>query len=59
MVRQTETFEGLVMSRQNYRESDMLVKILTDRFGKKMFLLNRARKPGFYFRCWYFTVHSR
>lgn len=47
MVRQTETFEGLVMSRQNYRESDMLVKILTDRFGKKMFLLNRARKPGF------------
>ena len=47
MVRQTETFEGLVMSRQKYRESDMLVKILTDRFGKKMFLLNRARKPGF------------
>ncbi|WP_423493734.1 DNA repair protein RecO [Lacticaseibacillus paracasei] len=47
MVRQTERFEGLVMSRQNYRESDMLVKILTDRFGKKMFLLNRARKPGF------------
>lgn len=47
MVRQTETFGGLVMSRQNYRESDMLVKILTDRFGKKMFLLNRARKPGF------------
>ena len=47
MVRQTETFEGLVMSRQNYRESDMLVKILTDRFGKKMFLLNRARKHGF------------
>ena len=47
MVKQTETFEGLVMSRQNYRESDMLVKILTDRFGKKMFLLNRARKPGF------------
>ena len=45
MVRQTETFEGLVMSRQNYRESDMLVKILTDRFGKKMFLLYRARKP--------------
>ena len=47
MVRQTETFKGLGMSRQNYRESDMLVKILTDRFGKKMFLLNRARKPGF------------
>ena len=47
MVRQTETFEGLVMSRQNYRESDMLVKILTDRFGKKMSLFNRARKPGF------------
>ena len=47
MVKQTQTFEGLVMSRQNYRESDMLVKILTDQFGKKMFLVNRARKPGF------------
>ena len=46
MVKQTQTFEGLVMSRQNYRESDMLVKILTDQFGKKMFLVNRARKPG-------------
>ncbi|KRK13654.1 DNA repair protein recO [Lacticaseibacillus zeae DSM 20178 = KCTC 3804] len=47
MVKQAQTFEGIVMSRQNYRESDMLVKILTDQFGKKMFLLNRARKPGF------------
>ena len=47
MVKQAQTFEGLVMSRQNYRESDMLVKILTDQFGKKMFLVNRARKPGF------------
>ncbi len=37
MVKQTQTFEGLVMSRQNYRESDMLVKILTDQFGKKCF----------------------
>ena len=42
MVKQTQTFEGLVMSRQNYRESDMLVKILTDQFGKKMVLVNRA-----------------
>ena len=25
MVKQTQTFEGLVMSRQNYRESDMQI----------------------------------
>ncbi|MFD1428665.1 DNA repair protein RecO [Lacticaseibacillus mingshuiensis] len=42
-----QEFSALVLSRQNYRESDMLVKLLTDRFGKKMFLLHRARKPGF------------
>ncbi|KRK73279.1 DNA repair protein RecO [Lacticaseibacillus nasuensis] len=40
-------FGGIVLARHNYRESDMLVKLLTDRFGKKMFLLHRARKPGF------------
>ncbi|ETW68830.1 hypothetical protein N577_003965 [Lacticaseibacillus rhamnosus 2166] len=58
MVKQTQTFEGLVMSRQNYRESDMLVKILTDQFGKK----NVSGKPGpqarFYFSCWHFALYA-
>ncbi|WP_390410011.1 DNA repair protein RecO [Lacticaseibacillus jixiensis] len=40
-------FKGLVLARHNYRESDMLVKMLTDHYGKHMFMLNRARKPGF------------
>ncbi|WP_203624488.1 MULTISPECIES: DNA repair protein RecO [unclassified Lacticaseibacillus] len=47
MARRDVTFAGLVLSRQNYRESDMLVKLATDQFGKRMFLLHRARKPGF------------
>ncbi|KRO18185.1 DNA repair protein RecO [Lacticaseibacillus saniviri] len=47
MAKQIVEFTGLVLTRQNYRESDLLVKILTDRFGKKMFLVSRARKPGF------------
>ncbi|WP_179395483.1 DNA repair protein RecO [Lacticaseibacillus absianus] len=47
MTRVDATFAGLVLARHNYRESDMLVKLMTDRFGKKMFMLNRARKPGF------------
>lgn len=47
MARRESQFAGLVLSRQNYRESDMLVKLATDQFGKRMFLLHRARKPGF------------
>ncbi|MCI1985508.1 MAG: DNA repair protein RecO [Lactobacillus sp.] len=47
MTKANAEFSGLVLARHNYRESDMLVKLLTDRFGKKMFLLQRARKPGF------------
>lgn len=42
MVRQTETFEGLVMSRQNYRESDMLVKI----FDRSIRQKNVSFEPG-------------
>lgn len=47
MSQQVADFAGIVLSRRNYRESDMLVKLLTDRFGKKMVMLNRARKPGY------------
>ncbi|KRM72697.1 DNA repair protein RecO [Lacticaseibacillus brantae] len=49
MAREIADFTGLVISRQSYRESDLLVKMLTDQFGKLTFLLNRARKPGFRF----------
>lgn len=42
-------FSGLVLVRKNYREADMIVKILTDKFGKRSFLFHRARKPGFQF----------
>ncbi|WP_127848146.1 DNA repair protein RecO [Lacticaseibacillus hulanensis] len=42
-------FAGLVLSRHNYREADMLVKILTDQYGIRTFICHRARKPGFQF----------
>ncbi|MCP8857166.1 DNA repair protein RecO [Latilactobacillus fuchuensis] len=42
-----EDFNGLVIFRRNYKEKDMLVKILTDRFGKKMFYLRGANSPRF------------
>lgn len=47
MARAPEDFRGLVLARYNYKESDLLVKMLTDQFGKRMFLFRRARKPGF------------
>lgn len=47
MTKTVGEFSGLVVARYDYRESDLLVKILIDRFGKKMFLIHRARKPGF------------
>ncbi|WP_390633004.1 DNA repair protein RecO [Liquorilactobacillus satsumensis] len=40
-------FEGIVMFRRDYRERDMLVKILTDHYGVKMFFVRGARKRGF------------
>ena len=42
-----EEFTGIVVSRQDYRERDMLVTILTDRFGFKTFFVRGARKRGF------------
>lgn len=42
-----EEFRGIVVSRQDYRERDMLVTILTDRFGFKTFFIRGARKRGF------------
>lgn len=40
-------FSGIVVYRKDYRERDMLVKILTDHFGFKMFFIRGARKKGF------------
>ncbi|WP_155287203.1 DNA repair protein RecO [Lacticaseibacillus zhaodongensis] len=47
MASAPQDFKGIVLSRYNYKESDLLVKILTREFGKRMFLFRRARKPGF------------
>lgn len=47
MAHATQDFKGIVLSRYNYNESDLLVKILTREYGKRMFLFRRARKPGF------------
>ena len=47
MSQAPEDFRGLVLARFNYKESDLLVKILTDKFGKRMFLFRGARKPSF------------
>jgi DNA repair protein RecO (recombination protein O) len=40
-------FRGMVMYRRDYSERDLLVQILTDRFGPKMFLVRGAKKRGF------------
>ncbi|KRN29522.1 DNA repair protein O [Lactobacillus selangorensis] len=45
-----EEFEGIVIYRKNYREKDMLVKMITDQFGKKMFFLRGANRPKFRMR---------
>lgn len=40
-------FQGIVISRNDYKERDMLVKILTNKFGIKTFFVRGARKRGF------------
>lgn len=45
MARPIEEFQGIVLYRKDYRERDLLVKILTDRFGKKMFLVKGGKRP--------------
>lgn len=40
-------FRGIVMYRRDYRERDLLVQILTDRYAAKMFMVRGAKKPGF------------
>ncbi len=38
MARVTTQFTGIIMYRQDYRERDLLVKMLTDKIGPAMFL---------------------
>lgn len=40
-------FTGVVVRKRNYRERDLLVEMLTDRFGFKTFLVRGATKRGF------------
>lgn len=43
---QIEETEGIILSVRNYRENDRLVKIFTDRFGKRMFFVKGTRRPN-------------
>lgn len=47
MARVTTQFTGIIMYRQDYRERDLLVKMLTDKLGPTMFLVKNAKKRGF------------
>lgn len=47
MARVTTQFTGIIMYRQDYRERDLLIKILTDKIGPAMFFVKNAKKRGF------------
>lgn len=47
VVKQGAEFYGIVVSRRDYRERDMLVQILTDKYGFKTFFVRGVRKRGF------------
>ena len=47
MSRITTDFRGIIMFRRDYRERDLLVKILTDKIGTAIFFDKRAKKRGF------------
>lgn len=47
MGRITTDFRGIIMFRRDYRERDLLVKILTDKIGPAMFFVKGAKKRGF------------
>lgn len=47
MSRITTDFRGIVMFRRDYRERDLLVKILTDKIGPAMFFVKGEKKRGF------------
>ncbi|MDN5372461.1 MAG: repair protein RecO [Carnobacterium sp.] len=43
---QVEEVEGIVLSVRNHRENDQLVKLFTNRFGKRMFFVKGTRKQA-------------
>lgn len=43
---QLEEVEGIILSVRNHRENDRLVKLFTNRFGKRMFFVKGTRKPN-------------
>lgn len=47
MARETTAFTGIIIYRQDYRERDLLVKMLTDKIGPAMFYVKGAKKRGF------------
>lgn len=47
MSRIITDFRGIIMFRHDYRERDLLVKILTDKIGPAMFFVKGAKKRGF------------
>ena len=47
MSRITTDFRGIIMFRRDYRERELLVKILTDKIGPAMFFVKGAKKRGF------------
>ena len=47
VLHQGQEFLGIVSSRRDYKERDMLVKIFTDRFGFKTFYVRGVKKRGF------------
>ncbi|MCM0599369.1 DNA repair protein RecO [Periweissella fabalis] len=42
-----DTFTGIVMYRKNYREADVLTKVLTREAGKRMFFLKNGKRPSY------------
>lgn len=40
-----DEFKGIVFYRKKYRDNDLLIKMLTDNYGKRTFFLKRGSKP--------------
>lgn len=47
MARETTDFTGIIIYRRDYRERDLLVKMLTDKIGPAMFYVRDGKKRGF------------
>ena len=43
VLHQGEEFSGIVVSKRDYKERDLLVKILTNRYGYKTFYIRGAK----------------